>query len=140
MASASFSHSAPVNASRDDVWERLQEAEAWAAIGPIDKVWDATHDGAGLLESFQWSAHAAGRNFNGSAQTSAAIPAERMVIDIKTSEVAGAIEVTLSDGAIEATMSLHPVGFLASLFFGAVASTVGEGLPGHVDEFAAQFG
>ncbi len=140
MTTASFSHSAPVSASSDAVWARLQEAEAWAQIGPIDEVWGAVHDDDGQLQSFEWSARAAGRSFNGSARTSTADPGERMVIDIKTSEVAGKVEVTLGDGAIDATMSLHPVGFLASLFFGAVASAVGEGLPGHVDEFAAQFG
>jgi hypothetical protein len=139
MPSASFSHRAHVNAPRSVVWARLQEPDAWAEIGPIDKVWGDVHDAAGLLRSFEWSTRAAGREVNGKAVTSQAEADRLMVVDLSTSEVVGAVEVTLSDGAIEVVMSLRPVGLLASVFFGSVASAVGGGLAGHVDDFAAHF-
>lgn len=139
MPSASFSHRAAIDAPRSAVWARLQQAATWAEIGPIDKVWDDVNDGEGVLRSFKWSTHAAGRSINGTAVTSAAVTDDRMVVDLVTSEVAGAVEVTLTDGTIDVTMSLRPVGFLATVFFGAVASAVGGGLAGQVDAFAAQF-
>ena len=140
MPSATYSHRAPVNASPDVVWDRLQEAEAWAEIGPIDDVWDAIHDAGGALQSFHWSTRAAGRSFNGTATTVLAVPGERMVVDLDTSEVVGAVDVTIADSAIEVTMSLRSVGLLATMFFGVVSDAVGGGLADHVDAFAAHFG
>jgi len=140
MPSASFSHRVAINASPEAVWARLQEAEAWAAIGPIDEVWGARHDSEGALQAFQWSTRAAGRSFKGTASTSQSILDERMVVDLVTSEVVGAVDVELGDGALEVTMSLRSVGLLATVFFGVVSDSVGAGLGGHVDQFAAQFG
>jgi hypothetical protein len=122
------------------VWARLQQPDAWAEIGPIDRVWDDVHDNDGVLRSFAWSTRAAGRNITGKATTSQADADRRMVVDLMTSEVSGAVDVSLSDGTIEVVMSLRPVGLLATVFFGSVAGAVGGGLAGHVDEFAAHFG
>ncbi len=139
MPSASFSHRAPVAATPGEVWSRLQEPATWAQIGPIEEVWDAVHNGDGELTSFRWSTRTAGRDWSGTATTTTAVPGERMVVDLLTSEVEGRLEVALEDGSVDVSMSLSSIGFLATLFFGVVADAVGRGLEGHVTEFAAQF-
>ena len=66
MPSDSFSHTTTVSASPDAVYSSLQDPDTWKGIGPIDEVWDATHDD-GRLASFRWSARAAGRSWAGNA-------------------------------------------------------------------------
>jgi hypothetical protein len=139
MAAASFSHRARVHASPQVVWDRLQQPDAWAQIGPIDEVWDAEVSPSAGLTTFRWSTRAAGRRYEGTASTSHAVPGKLMVVDLITSEVQGSVTVTIEDAAIEVDMSLRPVGLLASVFFSVVADAVGGGLAGHVDQFAAQF-
>lgn len=139
MPSASYSHTASVDAAPEVVWARLQEADAWAQIGPINRVWDATHRDDGALASFRWSTHAAGRDWSGIATTIESEAPETMVVDLDTSEVKGAIAVRLGDGSIRVDMTLRSVGLLATMFFGVVSNAVGGGLAGHVDEFASRF-
>ena len=102
MPSASYTHSAPVNATPEVVWARLQEADAWERIGPINDVWDAEHSDDGQLKSFRWSTHAAGRDWSGSATTIEAEAPETMVVDLDTSEVKGAIAVRIATIPLEA--------------------------------------
>lgn len=140
VPTASFTHQALLDAPVELVWERLQEAEAWAAIGPIERVWEAAHDQSGALQSFRWSTRAAGRSIDGVARVSAATVGRRMVVDLETSEIAGSLEVVIAAAAIDVTLSLRAVGLLATMFFGIVAEAVGGGLEQHVEDFAAQFG
>ena len=139
MPSASYTHTASISTDPGVVWLRLQEADAWEQIGPINEVWDAAHGDDGALLSFRWSTHAAGRDWSGTATTIESEAPETMVVELDTSEVRGAIAVRLGVGSIRVDMTLRSVGLLATMFFGVVSDAVGGGLAGHVEEFAAQF-
>ena len=139
MPSASYSHTASINADPGVVWARLQEADAWEQIGPINDVWEAAHGADGRLLAFQWSTHAAGREWTGTAVTIESEAPATMVVELDTSEVRGAVAVRLGIGTIRVDMTLRSVGLLATMFCGVVSDAVGGGLAGHVEEFAAQF-
>ena len=139
MPSASYTHTVSVEADQGVVWARLQEAEAWQQIGPINDVWDAAHGNDGRLLAFRWSTHAAGREWTGTAVTIESEAPETMVVELDTSEVAGGIAVRLGVGSIRVDMTLRSVGLLATMFFGVVSDAVSNGLAGHVEDFASTF-
>ncbi|HSM01473.1 MAG TPA: SRPBCC family protein [Acidimicrobiia bacterium] len=131
-----FSHTAPVAAARDRVWDALQNAETWSNIGPIDEVWDAEHDEDGALTGYRWSARAAGRTWKGTATTARMTPGEHMRLDLTSTEIVGAITVELHDHQVIVSMEASPRGMLATMFWGAVRGALEQGLPGQVEAFA----
>lgn len=131
-----FSHTAPVRATRDRVWGALQKAATWSNIGPIDEVWDAEHGEDGTLTSYRWSARAAGRTWKGTATTAQATPGERMRLDLTSSEIVGAITVELRDHQVTVSMQASPKGTLATMFWGTVRAALERGLPDQVKAFA----
>lgn len=131
-----FSHTAPVTAARDRVWEALQKADTWSNIGPIDDVWDAEHAEDGTLMSYRWSARAAGRSWKGTATTAETAPGRWMRLDLASPEIVGAITVELHHHRVTVSMEAAPRGMLATMFWGTVREALERGLPRQVEAFA----
>ena len=67
MPSDTFSHTVTVSATPESIYSALQHPDTWRGIGPIDDVWDATHEGD-RLAGFKWSTRAAGKSWEGTAR------------------------------------------------------------------------
>ncbi len=142
MPNATFSHEAATSRSVDEVWERLQQVETWAGIGPVEEVWDPVHDEAGDLVSYRWSAHVGPTRYRGTAEV---IEAERdrlMRLDLDGGEVAGTLTTKMDrngDGTrLVVTLRIVSRGTLSALFFPLVADAVGRVLPEQVQRFVAR--
>ena len=141
MPRATFSHQAVTTASIEAVWDRLQQAETWANIGPVEDVMESQHDETGRLQSFTWTTTVARKHYEGTAELSDSVYRERMTLDLDASEVAGSLEARLSSNGADSTVvtvTLEVVsrGTLSTLFFPVVSEAVARGLPEQVDRFA----
>jgi len=144
MPISTFQHSATAAASPDAVWASFQKASTWGGIGPIEKTWDAEHDDDGTLQSYRWSANAAGRTWKGTARTTATAAGESMEMAIATKEIRGTVTITLTPDAdstdVTVRLQAEPAGMMATLFWGAVKETIASGFNQQVDEFAKGLG
>lgn len=141
MPTARFTHSADAARPPDVVWARLQAAETWANIGPVDEVWDPVHEN-GELRSYRWSATVGPTKYKGTARVVETNPPVRMRLELDAREMAGELEAVVvanGDGAtrITVTLAVESRGMLSTLFFPVVSEAVGNGLPAQVDGFAA---
>lgn len=140
MPKATFTHRAETSRGPDVVWERLQQAETWANIGPVDKVWDPEHDAAGSLLRYKWSSRVGPTRYRGTAEVVASDDGRMMQLDLDGGEVAGVLTTSIestADGAVIAvTLDITSKGTLSSMFFPLVADAVGRGLPEQVVRFA----
>ncbi len=142
MPSASFSHSVELTRSPTDVWATLQDAATWSGIGPVDKVWEATHADDGTLEGFQWSAHVGPTNYKGSAVTAAATAPSHMTLKLDSGELKGSLTAEIHDdesSRLTVTLEVASKGAMGSLFFPLISEAIGRGLPEQVERFAASF-
>ena len=145
MPRATFTHQATTDAPIDEVWERLQMAETWADIGPVEDVSEAAVSADGLLESFRWSTTVGMKRYPGTARVATAEVGERMRLELDAREVAGTLETHLSAngrGTTVVTVTLEVIsrGTLSTLFFPVVSEAIAKGLPAQVDRFAAGLG
>lgn len=143
MPSASFTHTAHASSEPHAVWQRLQLADTWSNIGPIEKVWDPVHQGD-LLRSYRWQTTVGPTSYKGTATVLEAVAPHKMRLDLDAGEMAGTLTTELAqngDGTTRVTVTLKVVsrGMLSTLFFPVVSDAVGRGLPRQVDEFAASF-
>ena len=140
MPRATFSHEAVTPASIEAVWQRLQQAETWADIGPVEDVRDPQHDESGHLRSFIWTTTVARKYYEGTAEVTDAVYEERMTLDLDASEVAGSLEAHLSHNGddntvVTVTLEIISRGTLSTLFFPVVSEAVARGLPDQVNTF-----
>lgn len=143
MPSASFSHAASVSTPAEAVWDRLQAVDAWADIGPLDKVWDAVHDGE-RLESYKWRTTVGPTSYDGRATVISSERPNLMRLELDAGEVAGSLQTHMSengDGSTKLVVTLEVVsrGMLSTLFFPVLSEAVGRGLPQQVEQFARSF-
>ena len=142
MPSDTFSHTVTVSATPESIYSALQHPDTWRGIGPIDDVWDATHEGD-RLAGFKWSARAAGKSWEGTARRGTDRATGEMTLDLDSSEIAGTIAVTLEpegdSTALTIKLSARSKGLLAGMFWGVVADTLRKGLPTQVEAFSQQF-
>jgi hypothetical protein len=144
MPSARSSHSVSVARSADDLWDVLQNADTWANIGPVERVWDPAHDGSGMLTSYRWSTTVAGREYQGTAKTIAAEPGSTMKLELDAGEVVGVLTTHLSPNVdpnhtrIEVELHVSSRGALSGMFFPLIADAIKRGLPDQVEEFASR--
>ncbi len=144
MPSATFNHTAETSRPIDEVWARLQVAETWANIGPVESVWDPVHDGD-RLRSYKWKTTVGPTTYNGSAKVTAAEEPTRMELALDAGEVTGSLVTVLSSNGdrvtqIDVTMKVVSRGMLSTLFFPVVSEAVGNGLPAQVERFAESMG
>ncbi|MFQ5967291.1 MAG: hypothetical protein ACE5MI_06725 [Acidimicrobiia bacterium] len=143
MPSLQLSHPAEAATTLEEAWRRLQKAATWEAIPGVDRVFEAHHDPEGNLLGFGFEATAGGTRYQGTAMVRAAHNPNLMKLDVDASEVKGWIRTELSEItnnriAIVVTLMLEATGFLSTLFFNVLQSTVQKGLPQSVEEFAAR--
>lgn len=142
MPRATFTHQATAPAPIEEVWQRLQDADTWAGIGPVDRVWDPEHDSSGTLRTFRWGANVALRNYEGTATVTEMVPGEMMHLDLDAREIVGSLTTRLgrngADGTtVTVTLEVVARGTLSTLFFPIVSESIARGLPEQVDRFAA---
>lgn len=142
MPSDTFSHTVKIAATPESVAAALQVAATWKGIGPIDEVWDATHDDADLT-GFRWSASAAGKSWEGTATRNDDRQPGTMTLDLDSSDIAGVLTVSYApdDGGTTLTVDLfaRSKGVLAGMFWGVVTDALRSGLPGQIEAFGSQF-
>jgi hypothetical protein len=141
---AAFTHAVTVPATTSAAWDRLQLAETWSNIGPVERVWDEVVDADGILRSHRWPTSVGPREYRGTATTSEVVPQRLMRIDLDAGELRGRLSTTLSangrdDTHLEVTLEIEPRGTLSILFFGVISDAIGRGLPSQVEHFAAGF-
>ena len=143
MPSASFTHDVILSQPADEIWQRLQDAETWANIGPVDEVWDAEHDDDGSLRRYRWSTTVGLRSYRGTATTKHMDVPTLMSLALDGGELAGTLTTRLSQNgagtAMEVTLEITSKGALSTLFFPLVSEVVGRGLPEQVERFAESF-
>lgn len=125
------------------MWAALQDATTWSGIGPVDDVWDASHDDDGELQGFQWSAHVGPTKYKGSARVAVAAEPHHMKLHLDSSELSGALIADIDDddpSTLAVTLEVVSKGSLAAMFFPIIAEAIGRGLPQQVEEFAAALG
>lgn len=141
MSPALFQHTVTVAQPPAEIWEKLQHGDTWASIGPVENVWDATHNGDGSLSGFVWSTTVAGRHYRGHATALQNVTDQLVEFQITTAELQGTLGVAIAPSAsstdLTVSLSLQPIGAMASLFFGVIKEAVRRGLPGQVEAFGA---
>ena len=141
MPSATFTHVAVAARPIDAVWDRLQDAETWASIGPIEEVWDAVHAGDDL-DSFRWRTTVGPAGYQGSMTVVESERPHRMRLSLDAGEVSGELvaelePATAGSTTVRITLVVVSRGMLSTMFFPAISQAVGNGLPDQVEAFAA---
>jgi carbon monoxide dehydrogenase subunit G len=142
MPSATFHHTATIDAPKDEVWVGLQDPDIWSAIGPVQKVWDPVVED-GVLMGFQWSTDIGGVVYEGTGTAAVQERPHRYELVLDTSEMAGAITIELTDSdpgstTVDVGLELRSKGLLSSMFFPIVSRAIGDGLPDQVEDLATQ--
>jgi carbon monoxide dehydrogenase subunit G len=144
MPSATFTETVEIDATPEEVWDRLQAPNIWESVGPVQKVWDPTIDN-GVLLSFKWSTNIGGKTYEGVGTALEHQRPDRYVLDLDAGEMAGKITSMLTTGnpggtEAEVSIELRSKGMLSSLFFPAIKSAVGSGFPEQVVDMGVQLG
>lgn len=141
MPSATFSESVTIDANPAEVWDRLQDPDIWATLGPVQKVWDPVVEN-GVLQGFDWSTNIGGRVYDGTGKATEHQRPDLYEIVLDTSEMAGTITAELSagnPGGTEAVVAIEirSKGLLSSMFFPAIKNAIGSGFPDQVANMGA---
>ncbi|MEX1126831.1 MAG: SRPBCC family protein [Acidimicrobiia bacterium] len=140
MPGKTFQQSAIAEAPIARVWIALNDPKSWESVPGVDRIVESVIDPEGQLQEFSFESEAAGKKYLGHATPAGREPEKMMAWDIETSEVRGRIVVSLSgaDGEtrVAVTLRLESVGVLSSVFFPVIASTIGDGFPKTVHDFA----
>lgn len=144
MPSATFAESVEIDATPSDVWDRLQESDTWASIGPVQSVWDPVVDN-GTLTTFKWSTDIGGKTYEGVGTALDHDRPSRYRLVLDTSEMSGTINVDLTDGNPGGTvavvsMELRSKGMLSSMFFPAIKKAIGSGFPDQITDMGLRLG
>lgn len=141
MPSATFTHTAPIDATIDTAWQQMQSIDTWAGIGPVSYAENPVHDADGVLQRFDWGADVGGKRYRGKATTVSWNRPDHFVLDMDTSEIVGRLDAALSDSAetntVTVTITLSTKGMLSAMFFPAIKQALASGFPQQVDELAA---
>ena len=143
MPSATYIETIRVDAPPAQVWDDLQDADLWAAIGPVQKVWDPVYED-GVLTGFLWSTEIGGAVYDGTGSATVLDRPDRYELVLDTSEMAGTITVDLiaanpgGGTEIDVSVELRSKGFLSSMFFPMVSKAVGDGLAEQVEAIAGK--
>lgn len=143
MPTARFSHESSTSRAIDDVWLRLQKADTWASIGPVERVWDPVHDDAGQLMSYRWSTTVGPTKYRGRAKVVEAVPPVTMRLNLDGGEIAGVLTTAMEENGdgtqLRVTLKITSKGPLSSMFFPLISEVVERGLPEQVERFVNSF-
>lgn len=144
MPTQSFQATAVAPAPVETAWRALHLAETWEGIAGVEAVSDATHDAAGHLVAFGFSASVGGVRYPGRSTVTHLDEPTHMRLDLTTSEVVASIDVRLDGATAETTVTVELAvrsrSFLAGMFFPAIADSIGRGLPATTADFARRLG
>lgn len=140
MPSATFTETVVIDADPADVWDRLQAPDIWAAVGPVQDVWDPTVED-GVLQRFQWSTNIGGKVYKGAGTATSHDRPDQYRLLLDTSEMSGEVTVELSQGNPGGTVAVVAIeirskGLLSSMFFPAIRNAIGSGFPDQVADMA----
>lgn len=141
MPSATFSESVTIDANPAEVWDRLQDPDIWATLGPVQKVWDPVVED-GVLQGFDWSTNIGGKVYDGTGKATEHQRPDLYKIVLDTSEMAGTITAEISPGNPGGTeavveIEIRSKGLLSSMFFPAIKNAIGSGFPDQVADMGA---
>jgi len=140
----SFQYAATTSGPVPSVWSALDQPKTWEAIPGVDRVVDPIVDGSGHLKGFAFESVVGGRTHLGHAVPAGRQEERMMAWDITTSEIKGRVTVGLSPAGegtrVYVELRVEGVGVLGNLFFPVIASAIGSGFPGTVEEFARRLG
>lgn len=128
---------------RSTVWASLDQPGTWEGVAGVDRITDAQIDEVGRLQGFSFVTLIAGSSYSGTAKSAARQEGHRIAWDIENPEISGSIQVTLTDAdpgtEVGVDLTIASKGLLSTMFFPAIARTIGNGLPNTVEAFAGQF-
>jgi hypothetical protein len=140
----SFQHAATTSSPIPLVWSALDEPQTWEAVPGVDRVFDPVLNGSGQLMGFAFETIVGGKTHLGRAVPAGRQEKRLMAWDITTTEIRGRVTVGLSpsgDGTrVYVELRVEGVGVLGNLFFPVIASAIGSGFPGTVEDFAERLG
>lgn len=140
MPSQRFQASATTPTSPDQAWAALQRAETWRGIAGVDDISEAVQTAEGRLQSFAFTVTVGGVPYRGTSTVTEATAGEHMLLELATSEVLATIGVRLvnagSDTDVEFDLVVRSRSFLAGMFFGAIADSIGRNLTATAVDFA----
>ena len=141
MATETFTHRALTAASPGEVWSSLQKADTWAKVGGVDEIRNVRVDDEGNLVSYDFAVTVVGKEYQGTARRTHLNPPRQMVLEIDSGLLEGRIVADVdSEGegsVVRLTMTMSPKGFMASMLFGVISSSVGNGFDQAVEAFVA---
>jgi Polyketide cyclase / dehydrase and lipid transport len=141
MPGQSFQHAATTSLEPSQVWEFLDEPHTWEAIPGVNRVFDPTVDPDGRLRGFSFESDVGGRRYVGKATPAGREEGRLMAWDIDSAEIKGKVAIELGPNAdgtrVQVRLHVEGAGMLGSLFFPVIASAIGSGFAGTVEEFVA---
>lgn len=143
MPSANYRHDVQTSASATQAWAALQDPNTWGSLAGVEQIRNAKHDDAGDLLSYDFTALAAAKSYDGKATTVVSDAPYSMAVKISSSEMDGriSIEIIEEDGTTRGTvsLSLEAKGFLSSMFFTIIKQVVGAAFPQQAENLAGRF-
>ncbi|HVR32950.1 MAG TPA: hypothetical protein VMS74_09635 [Acidimicrobiia bacterium] len=140
MPTQSFRAAASTPTSPDEAWTSLQRAATWEGVAGVDEISNAAHAADGALTSFDFTVSVGTMRYPGTSRVTHAERPRHMRLELTTTELVATIEVRLTDMAgdtgVEVDLAVSTKTFLAALFFGAIADSIGRGLPAATEAFA----
>lgn len=144
MPRETFTHTATAAAGRDQVWTTLQKPKTWEGIAGVENVSEPVVAADGSLHGFSFESVIGGRTHKGQAKPSSREEQRLIAWDIETSDIAGSVSVKLDDQGtgtkIDVSLTVESRGILSSVFFGVISTTIGDGFPTTVENFAESLG
>lgn len=141
MPRQSFVHKAEASASTEHVWQALQRPESWAQIGGVSKVDSPSFDDQGDLIGYRFIAAVGGRDYSGTAARTAHVAGQRMVMDIDSEQLDGAIEIDIepagSETALTVAMTVGSKGFMTAVMFPVISASIASSFKETVERFVA---
>lgn len=140
MPTQSFRAAAATPTSPDNAWTSLQRAATWEGVAGVEEISNATHAPDGTLTSFAFVVSVGAMRYPGTARVTHAERPRHMGLELTTTELVATIDVRLTDigddTGVDVDMSVRATSFLAGMFFGAIADSIGRGLPAATEGFA----
>lgn len=111
-------------------------------MGGIDEI-SGPELSDGQLLGFTFVSRVGGMSFPGTATTTESVPTQTMIVHVDTSELMADLRVELTELStgtqMDVGMELTSKGFLASMMWGMVSSSVGAGLADRTAALIASF-
>jgi len=141
MPRQSFVLKAVASAPVERVWRKLQRPEVWGQIGGVTKLDSASFDERGDLIGYRFNALVAGGDFAGIASRVANIPGRRMVMEIDSEQLNGAIAVDVEplgwETSVTVDLTIGSKGFTTALLFPVISAAVASDFNETVERFVA---